>query len=483
MANVGSMVVSLVAKTGNFRKSMYKSRKTLNSFSSGIASVAKSVSRFAAVGLGVAATATTLLIRKQMQHIDVIAKLSDRIGVSTEFLSAYGHAAKITGTSQEEFNKAIEMFIRRLGEITQGTGEAKYGLEAIGLTVDDLIHRNPEEAFKIVAERIKTLGTQAEKAAVAYRFFGRSGSKMLNLLESNLEGVVKEAERLGITFNRIDAAKVEAANDAMTNLKAAISGLGQELAIKFAPTLQTVADMLTNAITGTESLGNTILTVFENASLAVAKFAEGSESKLRYLWERIQGLGLTLDVMTGFQKPEELEKWLDKVNKKDKSDEIRKFYANLRDNVAKNTLAAEQKAASTQNAFGTGPLFSDLEEQESQARKIEQMAKSLYEKTRTPLEKYESSLGDFSTLLKAGAIDWDTYGRAVRMAHEELGKYDDINKPGAISASAQEVRSQFIDVGGLSLGTNLESLNSQQLSEARKHTGLLRDIAGVEALQ
>jgi hypothetical protein len=36
------------------------------------------------------------------------------------------------------------------------------------------------------------------------------------------------------------------------------------------------------------------------------------------------------------------------------------------------------------------------------------------------MEKYETRIGELSDLLNAGAIDWDTYGRAVRSAREEL---------------------------------------------------------------
>jgi len=120
---------------------------------------------------------------------------------------------------------------------------------------------------------------------------------------------------------------------------------------------------------------------------------------------------------------------------------------------------------------------------EEKMQELQKTGASLFESTRTPLERYETSLTSFSKLLESGAIDWDTYGRAVRMAHEDLAKFEDINKPGAISAEAQEVRSRFIDVGGLSLGTNLESLNNQQLTEAKKHTQLLTNIAGTETLQ
>jgi hypothetical protein len=47
---------------------------------------------------------------------------------------------------------------------------------------------------------------------------------------------------------------------------------------------------------------------------------------------------------------------------------------------------------------------------------------SVFESTRTDSEKREAELTKLSDLLAAGAIDWDTYGRAMRQANEQLTK-------------------------------------------------------------
>ena len=56
------------------------------------------------------------------------------------------------------------------------------------------------------------------------------------------------------------------------------------------------------------------------------------------------------------------------------------------------------------------------------ATKLDAMkeGKGVFDETRTPLEKYETKIGKLSDLLNSGAIDWDTYGRAVRSAREQL---------------------------------------------------------------
>ena len=69
-------------------------------------------------------------------------------------------------------------------------------------------------------------------------------------------------------------------------------------------------------------------------------------------------------------------------------------------------------------------LFSKVAEAIDQPTKamkqLEAAGRAVYDATRTPLEQYESKVGELGDLLKAGVIDWDTYGRAIRQARQEL---------------------------------------------------------------
>jgi hypothetical protein len=46
--------------------------------------------------------------------------------------------------------------------------------------------------------------------------------------------------------------------------------------------------------------------------------------------------------------------------------------------------------------------------------------KRIFEQTRTPAEQLQARLDRLSELLKSGAIDWETYSRAVKMAQEDM---------------------------------------------------------------
>jgi hypothetical protein len=185
--------------------------------------------------------------------LDVVAKLSRRIGIAHEALLGLQHAASLAGVSAEALNKSLEIFVRRMGEVKSGSGEAKRGLEALGLSAERMIKLTPEKALLVIADRIQELGTQAEKSAAAYFLFGRSGAQLLNLFEQGadaIERTTEAARRAGITLEGFDLSKIEAANDAWNNMEKSVRSLGQELVIGLAPKLEVVANILSRIFGG-----------------------------------------------------------------------------------------------------------------------------------------------------------------------------------------------------------------------------------------
>jgi hypothetical protein len=65
-----------------------------------------------------------------------------------------------------------------------------------------------------------------------------------------------EAKRLGLTFNAMDAAKVEQANDALNSLKRTIGGLSNSLTIRLAPAITDIVEKFTGLIALAKSVNN-----------------------------------------------------------------------------------------------------------------------------------------------------------------------------------------------------------------------------------
>ena len=185
--------------------------------------------------------------RAAFSDMDRIGKFSDEVGISTEKLVSYEHAAAQTGTSIEALNKGLQRMVRRIGEARAGYGEGLKGIEQLGLTSEQLAAMDMSEAFEAVAEKIKSIEDPAKRAAAAYALFGRQGQDLMNLLMSGKDGIaayVAEAEKLGITFSREEAAKVEAYNDAFDELKKRFIGLARDAAPAVAEKLNLLLDLV-----------------------------------------------------------------------------------------------------------------------------------------------------------------------------------------------------------------------------------------------
>jgi len=185
----------------------------------------------------------TALIRDSFATIDTLAKTGDAIGMSTEALSTFQYAADLSGVSNMTLNSSLMRMSKRLGEATKGYGAAKRELAGLGLSAQDLIKLPLEQTFIVVAEKIKGLGTEAEKSAAAAAIFGREGIALVNMLNLGREGLIKaykEAEKFGITISRIDAKQIEEANDAFVRARMAVRGAAWMMAVALAPSVRDV---------------------------------------------------------------------------------------------------------------------------------------------------------------------------------------------------------------------------------------------------
>ena len=250
MAVVANLAVAVTAKTDKFRQGMRRSSSIVQRFGGQVRRVGMWLGALGAAAIAAAVGGMAILTKREMAAIDATAKLADRIGITTQALVGLQHAAEITGAGTEVLNKGLMFMLKSLGEAKQGIGEVQYALKAMNLKYEDLIRLSPDQAFLKIAGAMAKLETNAERNYVATKLFGRAGQQLVNTLALGKEGIqalVKENERLYGSLTRIDAKKVEEANDAFTRMKKSVAGMARGLAVAFAPALTKVANALTSA--------------------------------------------------------------------------------------------------------------------------------------------------------------------------------------------------------------------------------------------
>jgi len=437
MSNLGTMGVILTAKTGAFNAQMGTASTAVSTFGKA-STVATAAAAKLALILGpiISVGVLTTFTKKSMGAIDVTAKLADRLQTTTEGLVGLQHAANLAGVGHEMFNKSMEIFVRRLGEAKGGTGELATAAERLGLNVDALSKMDPSEAFLQLSDTIKEMPTAAEKAAAAYQLFGRAGIQLVNTLDQGSEALraqMAEAEKLGMTYSRVDAAKVEQANDAMTRLQGVGTAIFNQFAIQLAPIIEALATKFMELATQGEGLGTNLKTMFKGVAYGVAglmmpvwalataimaigyAFAEVLVMALKAIKGIIQHLENLMNKVANSWLGGKLG--LKPVNwvKELKLDTILKAAENTRDA----TKIALADIASKNPISELGKWFEDLEAKSAAARReMEAAAKAraAMEEAKTKAETFASAIEEVDKMNEALQEQIDLFGLSEEQA-------------------------------------------------------------------
>lgn len=236
MAIAGTLAVNILARTKQFEKGIKTARSSLRGFGKSIKSITKGVSGFGAALVGAAGLAGFgAFAASTLKSIDTLAKTSDKLGISTENLGKWRFAADKAGIASNTLDLAFQRMVRRIGQASLGTGEAKKTLDRFGLSAKELVRLDPSEQFRLIGENINAITNKGEQLAAAMSIFDTEGVGLVNLFASNIGEAATEFERLGLAVSRADAAKIEEFNDATSKLKQTLSAAGRDFVIGITP--------------------------------------------------------------------------------------------------------------------------------------------------------------------------------------------------------------------------------------------------------
>jgi hypothetical protein len=247
------------AKIGKAADKVKKRFPTITKAISGLATVAKKAFQAAVVVITAAATAMTALTVSSLRSGDQLAKTADKIGITTEALAGLRHAAELTGVSAGTMDMAMQRLTRRVSEAANGTGEAVGALHELGINASELEQLPLDQQMNVIADSMAKVKSQSDKVRLAMKLFDSEGVALVNTLAGGSEGLARMAEEaniLGLAMSRADTAQIEAANDSITRAKGVFTGLGNQLALAFAPIIETIANLFRKSAVDSAEFGN-----------------------------------------------------------------------------------------------------------------------------------------------------------------------------------------------------------------------------------
>lgn len=431
-AVIGVLRVNLGLDSAQFSKGLSNAQSRLDKFG---AALAKGLA-VAAAGAVAALGAVSVGIKRTVDEADKMTKLAQSIGVPVEELTRLKHAADLSGVGIEGLSKGIGRLSRAMTDVASGAGlETLKTFDALGISIKntDGTLKSSTQIMTEVAEKFAKMEDGAAKTGLAMTLFGRAGAGMIPMLNQGADGLnrmMAEADQLGIVLDQSTGRAAEAFNDNLTRLGKVKDGLYLKITAQLLPAMELLSEAFINISRDgekVEAIANFIRDAFQFVAVGAARVIGG-----------IAGIRAELSGLA------EAGKRLvegDFAGARDAWNAGQEAAVRIREEMVKATeaifdgtmISHGQIQRRIDEAFGTsgssaGEKFVANFETASGGKikkAIDPMVREaarIFDQTRTPLESYQMEIARLNELLAAGAINQDTYNRAVLQAQDAFDK-------------------------------------------------------------
>ncbi len=233
-----------------------------------------------AAGIGALTAASMRALDQQQKFARVIGSTQENV-VGLQLA-----ASELSGIVGNQTNMALQRMTRRVAEAAAGTGEAKGVIEALGLDAKRLAELDPAETFRLIGEEVTKIEDPAQRLRVAFKLFDSEGARLVTTLTAGtsvLDDYVREARELNVLMSEFNIAKIEKANQDWDKLQQAVSGIGNTLAIQFAPIISGVANRIIDAQRESQGFSEEIASAFNTGVAGVGHLLDAMRA-LSVMW-------------------------------------------------------------------------------------------------------------------------------------------------------------------------------------------------------
>jgi hypothetical protein len=223
---IAQLSIDMVAKLAEFEKDLKRATAATEAQTSKMA-LAFEVVKGAAAGVAGALSVGAIVgaVHSVSDYADEMGKMSQKVGVAVEDLSALAYAAKLSDVSNETLGKGLKKLSVLMQEAAGGSAEASRTLKALGTAETQDVNK----ALFDIADRFEVLKDGAGKTALAAKGFGEKiGPELIPLLNGGgeaLRNATEEARKFGRVVTKEAAAAAEKFNDNLTRLSEISKGV------------------------------------------------------------------------------------------------------------------------------------------------------------------------------------------------------------------------------------------------------------------
>jgi len=253
-----------IRKLGNSMQGVEGKAKNLANSVKGIGVAFKGLLAIGAV------TALTALAKNAIDSADSFGKLSTRTGIAANTLMAYVNAGKLADVSQAEIENSLRKLAQTQNEAADGvkTYADAYKKLGVGVKKADGSLKPSDKLLGEIADKFKDLPNGPEKAALAMDIFGRSGAKMITMLNGGSDALTA----FNVNVSEDFAQNSELFNDRLTQIGTKFSELGLIILDAVLPALNNILKSFIDFVNSVITNLPTILNAFKLLTKAAAVY-------------------------------------------------------------------------------------------------------------------------------------------------------------------------------------------------------------------
>lgn len=192
------------------------------------AAAGRVMTRLGIIG-GLGAGAVARVVSNVADMGDEFAKSARSMGISVDFLQEYQFAAERLGVTKKTLNTSLVAFSKRLGEMKNGYGRLRTLLKETNPELQAQLETadSTEKAFQLLMDAMSQMEDPSRRSALAAAAFSRQGVRLTNIAQAGSEEVARlrdRARELGLIMDSNATGSAEKYQDALTNMKAALTG-------------------------------------------------------------------------------------------------------------------------------------------------------------------------------------------------------------------------------------------------------------------
>lgn len=271
---------SILLDTSETDKSLAKTEKSGKNLASTLASGAKTVVA-AGAAIGAAATAAGAAIygiaKDAAGTTDEIDKMSQKIGISREEYQELAFVCSQSGTDVNKLQGGMKTLTNSIDGAVNGGKTATAMFDKLGISVKnaDGSVRSQEEVLNDAVRALQGMEDGAEKAALATDLFGKAGTELMPLLNSeagSFDEMRQQAHDLGLVLSDEAVDAGVHLTDTIDQCERSFKSIVTQIGVAVMPLVQSAAEWVLENMPLIQSVLGAVFEFFGNVISSVVEY-------------------------------------------------------------------------------------------------------------------------------------------------------------------------------------------------------------------